>query len=269
MRDRPMSVRLPSPPSMQRSHSLPYSVVVPFYNEQDNVATLISEIEQAMTARPDYEIVTVNDGSTDGTRGQLAAAGAGFGGRLLVVEHESNRGQSAAICSGVDAAAGEWVITLDGDGQNDPADIPALLALIENPGPSGAPDLICGNRRVRRDTRLRRVSSSVANAVRRRLLDDATPDTGCGLKVFRRDVFLALPRFNHMHRFLPALIQRDGGVTISVTVSHRPRVRGLSSYGVWDRLGAGIVDLIGVLWLKRRALKGRSRNHSHSEETIP
>ena len=260
-----MSVRVPAP-FMQRSHSLPYSVVVPFYNEEDNVATLLREIEQAMQSNADYEIVAVTDGSTDGTRGQLAEASTVFEQRLRVIEHKTNRGQSAAMCTGVDAAEGQWIITLDGDGQNDPADIPALLELIENPGRSAAPDLICGNRQLRRDSVVRRVSSTVANGVRSRLLGDATPDTGCGLKVFRRASFLALPRFDHMHRFLPALIRRDGGATISVVVSHRPRVRGQSSYGVWDRLGVGIVDLVGVMWLKRRALKNLSRNHS--EETI-
>ncbi len=246
---------------MQRSHLPPYSVVVPFYNEEDNVVALLHEIEQAMQTGLDYEIVAVNDGSTDGTGDQLSKAGTALGQRLRIIEHEANRGQSAAICSGVDAAEGEWVITLDGDGQNDPSDIPALLALIEDPEASAAPDLVCGNRQPRRDSLMRRLSSTVANGVRSRLLGDATPDTGCGLKVFRRASFLALPRFDHMHRFLPALIRRNSGETVSVDVSHRPRVTGQSSYGVWNRLGVGIVDLIGVLWLRRRPLTDRKRIH--------
>ena len=248
---------------MQRSHSLPYSVVVPFYNEADNVAPLLREIAQAMKEIADYEIVAVNDGSTDATREMLAEMDSALEPQLHVIEHEKNRGQSAAICSGVDAATGEWIITLDGDGQNDPADIPVLLDRIDKPGQSIVPVLICGNRQLRRDSLVRRMSSLVANGVRSRLLGDATPDTGCGLKVFRRAAFLDLPRFDHMHRFLPALIRRDGGQTISVVVSHRPRLRGQSSYGIWDRLGVGIVDLIGVMWLKRRKFKPSS-----SEESI-
>ena len=248
---------------MQRPHSLPYSVVVPFYNEADNVAPLLREIAQAMKEIADFEIVAVNDGSTDATREMLAEIESALEPRLHVIEHEKNRGQSAAICSGIDAAAGEWVITLDGDGQNDPADIPVLLEQIDRPGQSIVPVLICGNRQLRRDSLVRRMSSLVANGVRSRLLGDATPDTGCGLKVFRRAAFLDLPRFDHMHRFLPALIRRDGGQTISVAVSHRPRLRGQSSYGIWDRLGVGIVDLVGVMWLKRRKFKPSS-----SKETI-
>ena len=248
---------------MQRSHSLPYSVVVPFYNEADNVAPLLREIAQAMKEIADYEIVAVNDGSTDATREMLAEMDSALEPQLHVIEHEKNRGQSAAICSGVDAATGEWIITLDGDGQNDPADIPVLLDRIDKPGQSIVPVLICGNRQLRRDSLVRRMSSLLANGVRSRLLGDATPDTGCGLKVFRRAAFLDLPRFDHMHRFLPALIRRDGGQTISVVVSHRPRLRGQSSYGIWDRLGVGIVDLIGVMWLKRRKFKPSS-----SEESI-
>jgi dolichol-phosphate mannosyltransferase len=168
-----------------------------------------------------------------------------------VVRHRASAGQSAAIASGVRAARGIWIVTLDGDGQNDPADAPKLLARAREPD---APALVAGWRTTRRDTGLKRASSRIANAVRGALLGDRTPDTGCGLKVFRRATFLALPGFDHMHRFLPALVRRAGGAVVNVPVRHRPRGAGRSKYGVLDRLGVGIVDLFGVMWLQRRAL---------------
>lgn len=226
-----------------------YSVVVPFFNEADAVPGLIAEIERAMATLGAWELVAVDDGSTDGTAAALAALG---NPGLRVVTHAVNRGQSAALCSGVDRARGRWIVTLDGDGQNDPADIPALVGAV-NAAPAIA--LVCGHRHARRDNALRRLSSRVANGVRGRLLGDATPDTGCGLKLVRRDAWLALPRFDHMHRFLPALVRREGGTIVSVPVSHRPREHGQSSYGVWNRLWVGIVDLLGVMWLNRRALR--------------
>jgi dolichol-phosphate mannosyltransferase len=174
---------------------------------------------------------------------------------LRLVRHARRRGQSAALLSGVRAARGPWIATLDGDGQNDPADIPALLAARDKAAESGQALQLIGGRRVnRRDRWLKRFSSKVANAVRRRLLGDATPDTGCGLKLFPRAAFLALPHFDHFHRFLPALIQRQGGAVISVDVSHRPRRAGRSHYGVFDRLWVGLFDLVGVMWLQRRAM---------------
>ena len=239
-----------------------YSVVVPFYDEKDNVASLLEEINVVMEVAGPYEIVAIDDGSNDGTLELLRTAEASSDGRIVVVVHRHNCGQSAAICSGVDTADGEWIITLDGDGQNDPADISTLLRLVEEAPADGAPDLICGDRRARQDNLLRRVSSRVANGVRSRLLADATPDTGCGLKIIRRAAFMRLPRFDHMHRFLPALVRRGGGRSISVPVSHRPRVGGHSKYGVWNRLGVGIVDLMGVMWLNRRAF-----GPSNSEES--
>jgi dolichol-phosphate mannosyltransferase len=161
-------------------------------------------------------------------------------------------GQSAAIRSGVKAARGAWIATLDGDGQNDPADIPALWRIAQD-SPATPRLLIAGHRSRRQDSPSKRRASRIANAVRRRLLHDDTPDTGCGLKLFRRDLFLDLPYFDHMHRFLPALVLREGGVVRSVPVNHRPRERGVSKYGVFDRLAVGITDLIGVMWLRRRA----------------
>lgn len=224
------------------------SVVVPVRNEQDNIAPLISEIRAALDGVVDYEIIYVNDGSTDMTPQVLADIG-NTCPQLRVIHHEKSCGQSTAVRTGVKAAQGDWVATLDGDGQNDPADIPKLIAALE-PGV----ELVGGNRRhARRDTWIKRISSVIANGVRSRLLNDSTPDTGCGLKLFSREVFLDLPYFDHMHRFLPALVIRRGGRVVSVPANHRPRERGVSNYGTLDRLMVGIVDLFGVMWLQRRA----------------
>jgi len=224
------------------------SVVVPVRNESENIRPLVNEIRTALDGLVVYEIVYVDDGSTDDTLAQLKDAKQACD-RLRVVRHARSCGQSTAVRTGVKAAQGEWVATLDGDGQNDPADIPKLLAAAQE-----GVDLVGGNRRhARRDTWIKRISSVIANGVRSRLLQDSTPDTGCGLKLFRRDVFLDLPYFDHMHRFLPALIIRRGGSVVSVPVNHRPRERGKSNYGTLDRLMVGIVDLFGVMWLQRRA----------------
>lgn len=230
-----------------------YSLVIPFYDEAGNAGVLIHEIAAAMRGQPAYEIVAVDDASRDSTVPEIAAALRATGQRGRVLVHGRNRGQSAALCTGIDAASGEWVVTLDGDGQNDPADIPALIARIE--ASSTPPGLICGHRRQRRDDALRRLSSRVANAVRATLLGDDTPDTGCGLKIMNRQLALRLPRFDHMHRFLPALMRREGAAIVSQEVHHRPRLRGQSKYGVWNRLWVGIVDLAGVMWLNRRAFR--------------
>jgi len=239
------------------------SVVVPFYDEADNVTALIEEIVAAMGALA-YEIVAVDDCSRDATLARLEQAAQRYP-QLHVVRHAVNRGQSAALCSGADHARGEWLATLDGDGQNDPADVPRLLAQVVDA--RSCPDMLCGHRRTRRDDFLRRLSSRVANGVRARLLGDATPDTGCGLKLIRRTVFMALPRFDHMHRFLPALVLRGGGEVESVAVAHRPRLHGTSKYGMWNRLGVGIVDLAGVMWLKRRAFRAPpARNQRDDDE---
>jgi dolichol-phosphate mannosyltransferase len=227
------------------------SVVVPVKDERDNVAPLLAEIHAALAGLSELEVVYVDDGSRDGTAEALAAARQRYP-RLRVLRHAGSCGQSAAIHSGVRVARFPWIATLDGDGQNDPRDLPALLAQL-SPGqrPPGL-ELVTGNRVTRRDTWLRRVSSRVANGVRAGLLGDRTPDTGCGLKVFGRDLFLALPFFDHMHRFLPALVLRQGGQVVSVPVGHRPRQAGRSKYGLHNRLWVGIVDLLGVAWLQRR-----------------
>ncbi len=225
------------------------SVVVPVRNEAPNIRPLIVEITAALRGL-DHQIVYVDDGSSDATAAELRAM-LQEQPRLTVRRHRASCGQSAAIVTGVRAAAGEWIATLDGDGQNDPADIARLLqqARSDN-GP--APVLFAGYRTERRDSPMKRFSSQVANRVRRALLRDATPDSGCGLKLFRRAAFLELPHFDHMHRFLPALFIRAGGRVRSVPVNHRHRLRGRSNYGTLDRLAVGVVDLAGVAWLQRR-----------------
>lgn len=228
------------------------SVVVPVRNEEANILPLVAEIRAAV-APFEAEIVYVDDGSADATGERLAEAAGLPGAPLVRRRHRRSCGQSAAVCTGVRAASGTWIATLDGDGQNDPADIPALLARArDEEGAGPMPLLVAGHRTARRDTWAKRASSRVANRVRAGLLGDATPDTGCGLKVFRREAFLHLPHFDHMHRFLPALFLRAGGRVVSVPVGHRPRLRGRSNYGVLDRLGAGLFDLVGVYWLQRR-----------------
>jgi len=224
------------------------SVVVPVKNEAPNIASLIAEIEVALAAVA-HEIVYVDDGSDDETPAMLAAAAATA--PLRTLRHARSCGQSAAIVSGVKAARGRWIATLDGDGQNDPADIPRLLARAQAEGADGML-LVAGHRVRRQDSLTKKVSSRVANGIRAWLLKDATPDTGCGLKVFPRALFLELPHFDHMHRYLPALALRQGGRVVSEPVHHRPRVRGASKYGTLDRLAVSFSDLIGVAWLQRR-----------------
>ncbi|HRA38224.1 MAG TPA: glycosyltransferase family 2 protein [Pseudomonadota bacterium] len=226
------------------------SVVVPVHNERDNIVPLIEEIVAALRGRLALEIVYVDDASRDDSATVLREARARFP-ELRVLRHLSQCGQSTAVRNGVKAARGAWIATLDGDGQNDPADIPKLLAARD--AGEAAVKCYAGWRVDRRDDALKRMSSKVANAVRSRILRDATPDTGCGLKLFEREAFLELPYFDHMHRFLPALFQRAGWQVRSVPVNHRPRTRGVSKYGMWNRLWVGIVDLRGVGWLIRRA----------------
>jgi len=227
------------------------SVVVPVRNEQDNVLPLLAEIHAALGDAA-FEVIYVDDGSTDATAARLAEAMLQYP-RLRVIAHRESCGQSTAVTTGVRHARGQWIATLDGDGQNDPADIPKLMEAVRAARDGANLMLVAGYRKARRDTWLKRLSSRIANGVRSRLLGDATPDTGCGLKLFRRATFLELPYFDHMHRFLPALVQRAGGATVSVEVNHRPRERGVSNYGLLDRLWVGIVDLFGVMWLQRRA----------------
>ncbi len=227
------------------------SVVVPVHNEQDNIEPLIREIVAALGGKAEFEMIYVNDGSTDGTQAVLDRLKGEFP-MLRAIRHQRACGQSQAVTTGVRAARYEWIATLDGDGQNDPADIPALLAALVEPKQPANLELLAGWRTKRNDTFLRRLSSKVANGVRSRMLKDSTPDTGCGLKVFARETFLRLPNFDHIHRFLPALVIRGGGVVVSVPVNHRSRERGVSKYGLHNRLWVGIIDLFGVAWLQRR-----------------
>lgn len=231
------------------------SVVIPVRNEAENILPLLAEIHAALDGRGErageFEVVYVDDGSSDATPKVLAEAQGRYP-RLRVLAHAESCGQSAALVTGFRAARGEWIATLDGDGQNDPADIPKLLMVLHGKEVPPNLQLVAGYRKKRQDTFLKRISSRIANGVRSRLLGDATPDTGCGLKLIQRQAVLELPVFDHMHRFLPALVQRNGGRTISVEVNHRPRTRGTSNYGMFDRLWVGIVDLFGVMWLQRR-----------------
>lgn len=229
-----------------------FSIIVPVYNEARNVQPLVQEISQVLAARSDWELIYVDDGSDDDTMAELRRV-QHFCPALRVLRHQSRSGQSSALLTGVRAARAAWIVTLDGDGQNDPADIPRLMERLGvNAGLQ--PLLLAGHRTLRRDNWLRRASSRIANGVRCRLLHDGTPDTGCGLKLFPRELFLALPAFDHMHRFLPALMQRQGARVESVPVQHRPRQRGRSKYGINNRLWVGLVDLAGVMWLQRRRL---------------
>jgi dolichol-phosphate mannosyltransferase len=234
--------------------SVDFSVVVPVCNEAENVEPLAREIDAAFNNRS-YEMIFVDDGSTDETAAILKKLKASLPA-LRVLSHSFRSGQSAAVATGVRAARAPWVATLDGDGQNDPADIPKLIAARDAPEGRGV-QLFMGNRKAsRKDTAFRKLQSSIANGVRSSLLGDGTPDTGCGIKLFSRELFMELPRFDHMHRFLPALFQRHGARVISVPVSHRPRMRGTSKYGMLNRLWVGIVDICGVMWLRRRYKSG-------------
>ncbi|HET7842933.1 MAG TPA: glycosyltransferase family 2 protein [Xanthomonadales bacterium] len=229
---------------------MPLSVVVPVHNESDNVLPLIEEIVAALRGRLAFEIVYVDDASRDDTLAVLRDARTKYP-ELRVVRHLSQSGQSTAVRTGVKHARGAWIATLDGDGQNDPADIPKLLAARDGAPPDVK--LFAGWRVNRRDDFVKRISSKIANGVRSRLLRDATPDTGCGIKLVERELFLDLPAFDHMHRFLPALVHRAGYRVQSVPVNHRPRTRGVSKYGMWNRLWVGLSDLRGVAWLIKRS----------------
>lgn len=232
------------------------SVVVPVFNERDNVAPLISEILAALRGVTTFEIVYVDDQSRDDTAAVLQSLKAATP-ELRILQHATQSGQSTAIRTGVKGARGAWIATLDGDGQNDPADLPKLLTARDSGDPSVK--LYAGWRVNRQDSGSKRWASKYANAIRARMLHDDTPDTGCGTKLFEREAFLDLPYFDHMHRYLPALMQRSGWKTISIPVNHRPRGAGVSKYNNLQRALVGIRDLMGVAWLivrsKRTAVR--------------
>ena len=222
------------------------SVVVPVHNEEDNVAPLVGEIVAALRGLVDFEIVYVDDTSRDSTLERLRALQVTTP-ELRVIRHLTNAGQSTAVRNGVKAARAPWIAPLDGDGQNDPADIPKLLA--QRDAAAAGIKLFAGWRVNRQDSGSKRWASKWANAIRARMLRDDTPDTGCGIKLFERDAFLDLPYFDHMHRYLPALMQRAGWKTVSVPVNHRHRTAGVSKYNNLGRALVGIRDLRGVAWL--------------------
>ncbi|HEY2836317.1 MAG TPA: glycosyltransferase family 2 protein [Rhizomicrobium sp.] len=224
------------------------SVVVPVKDEADNVASLAREIAHALVSEPDYEILFVDDGSSDATAARLSALKNEVPG-FRPLRHARNLGQSRAIRTGVAAAEGNIIVTLDGDGQNDPADIPALLKMLRADPSLG---LVSGVRVKRQDTASRRIASRLGNGIRQALLKDGASDTGCGLKAFYRDAFLELPYFDHLHRYLIALVQREGWKVAFVPVNHRPRLAGRSKYTNLGRTLVSVHDMLGVRWLQRR-----------------
>lgn len=222
------------------------SVVVPLYNEEGNVAELQRQIEAALATR-DYEIVLVDDASTDNTLANIPG-----GERVRVLRFEKNSGQSAAMHAGIHNSRGDIIVTLDGDLQNDPADIPAMITMLNQGW-----DLVCGYRQKRKDTAFKRLQSRIANAVRSRFVGDGVRDTGCTLKAMRRECREALLLFNGMHRFIPALIRNMGWRVTELPVNHRPRVSGVSKYGFGNRALRATMDMLGVRWLNSRRTQYR------------
>lgn len=229
------------------------SIVAPAHEEAENLPELVRSVAGAFSALDAWELIVVDDGSLDDSAVVLAGLQGEYS-TLRVVRHLSQRGQSAAMCTGAEAARYAWLGFLDADGQNDPADLAKLYSEMLEAGDT-APGMIMGHRQKREDGWLTRWSSRIANAVRAGLLRDRTPDTGCSLKVLARNDFLSLPRFDHMHRFLPALLLRQGLQTVSRPVAHHPRRAGRSKYGLGNRLWVGIADLLGVWWLGRRRFR--------------
>jgi dolichol-phosphate mannosyltransferase len=237
------------------SMAVALSVIVPVKDEADNVGPLAREIAQALTNEPSQEIIFIDDGSRDGTADALKALKTEIP-TLRVIQHGRNLGQSRGIRTGVRAARADIIVTLDGDGQNDPADIPKLLAILREPD-AAAVGLVSGVRAKRRDTLSRRLASRIGNGIRSWLLGDGASDTGCGLKAFRREAFLTLPYFDHLHRFIITLMIREGYDVRFVPVNHRPRAHGSSKYTNLGRLLVSVNDLLGVRWLQRR-FKGKT-----------
>lgn len=229
------------------------SIVIPFYNEAGNVLPLVEDTIHAVKDKLVYSLILVDDGSRDSTYAEILSCVQKYP-EVTAVRHSRQKGQSAALKTGIELAPFEWILTLDGDGQNNPADLVFLLNALKKADPSQQV-VVFGVRVDRKDSLLRYLSSKLANRIRQFLLKDNSPDTGCALKLFPRSGYLSLPQFNHLHRFLPALFQREGYQIINVPVSHRPRMRGKSKYGFWKRLVLGFWDLLGVRWLIHRPIK--------------
>lgn len=242
-----------------RQDPVEISVVVPMHNEEGAAVALAREIAAALDGRS-FELICVDDASRDGTRAALLTAKSELP-MLRVVAHRANAGQSRAIHSGVMAARGPVVATLDGDGQNDPADLPRLVDLLTRADAPAGLAMVQGKRVKRQDSAAKKIASRVANAVRQRLLADGATDSGCGIKAFRRDAFVALPYFDHMHRYMAALFLRDGWTVEFAKVNHRHRQTGASKYTNWGRLVAAATDLFGVMWLR-----SRRRAHGGADE---
>lgn len=226
------------------------SIVIPVHNEEKCISALVAETCRALRGHLAFEIIVVDDASDDDTP-ELLQQCLEAAPELRPLRHGKRAGQSRAIHTGVQAARADVIVTMDGDGQSDPADILAFWSTMQQ-APDANSLLLAGQRIHRRDTFIKRISSKIANGVRSALLRDATPDTGCGMKMFSRHMFLQLPSFDHMHRFLPVLVIRLGGRVVSLPVNHRPRRGGRSHYGTLDRLMVGLVDLLGVYWLRLR-----------------
>lgn len=239
--------------SVPSSTSLLISVLIPAKDEAGNVGQLVTEVVEALRPVCDFEIVLVDDGSGDGTAAEFVQRCTALGAAAQLIRHQASAGQSTALSTAARHARGRYLVTIDGDGQNDPADIPALLRQAQALESEGEHFCIAGFRHKRKDTEWKKIQSKIANAVRRQILDDGVPDTGCGLKLIPRATWLRLPYFDHMHRYIPALVLRLGGRIAVVPVNHRHRTAGVSKYTAWNRLWVGIVDMIGVRWLIRRS----------------
>lgn len=224
------------------------SVLIPVLDEQDNILPLLAEIYAALAAGPAFEVIVIDDGSTDATAARVGKMLPEYP-TLRLIRHKSRAGKSAALVTGARAAQGGWLAFIDGDRQNDPADIPLMLDLTDT---DPTLDLVCGIRRQRQDTLSKRLASRFANAVRRALLRDDCPDTGCGLKLIRRELFCDLPAIDCLHRFIPALVKGRGLAYANMPVNDRPRVAGVSKYTNLHRAAVGLWDLFGVMWLIRR-----------------
>ncbi|RUO79900.1 dolichol-phosphate mannosyltransferase [Idiomarina tyrosinivorans] len=234
-----------------------FSVVLPAKDEADNIDSLLNEIHQALQGKA-HEIIVVDDGSSDGTGDVVKRTAETLACPVQLITHQQACGQSTALYTAVQHARGDWIVVLDADGQNDPADIPNLYERVQT---IDAKHLcVIGHRQKRKDTPWKRFQSRIANRFRAFVLRDETPDTGCGLKILPRHTYLQLPYFHHMHRFIPALVRRMGGSVQSVAVNHRPRTQGVSKYNAWNRFWAGLLDIMGVLWLIHRSRQPKVAN---------